>query len=145
MLPRAAVTAVAGALVVAAEIAAVLSPSPFHHSRRERPIASLRAISPVPEPGEPELPPAANASLPARSAAAAFVRDYALWSSHRARTFPGDTTRRVLVTLEHEGRRGAVQATTAAAFLRIAPASAGIYVATSAIGNFLVGRNDRGG
>jgi hypothetical protein len=42
--------------------------------------------------------------------------------------------------VEHEGRRGAVQAAGAVASVRIAPASAGTYVVTSAIGNFLTGR-----
>jgi hypothetical protein len=42
--------------------------------------------------------------------------------------------------LERDGRRGAVQAANAVASVRIAPASAGTYVVTSAIGNFLIGR-----
>jgi hypothetical protein len=140
LLRRVAVTLVAGALVIAAEIAATLSP-PVHKSMHQRPIARLRASSPSPEPGEPELPPAANVSLPAQSAAVTFVHDYALWSSHRARTIPaGDATRRVLVMLEREGRRGAVQAANAVASVRIASASGGTYVVTSAVGNFLMGR-----
>jgi hypothetical protein len=49
-------------------------------------------------------------------------------------------TRRVLGVLEHNGRLGAVDAANAVASVRIAPAPGGIYVVTSAIGNFLVGR-----
>jgi hypothetical protein len=51
-----------------------------------------------------------------------------------------DTTRRVFVLLENEGRHAAVEVNTAAASVRSAPARGGTYVVTSAIGNFLVGR-----
>jgi hypothetical protein len=51
-----------------------------------------------------------------------------------------DTTRRVSVLLENEGRHGAVEVNTAVASVRIGPAPGGAYVVTSAIGNFLVGR-----
>ena len=70
------------------------------------------------------------------------MRDYALWSSRRMGAMPGrDMTRRVLALLENEGRRGAVAVADAVASLRIAHAAAGgTYVVTSAIGNFVVGR-----
>ena len=57
---RIAVTVVAGVVVIAAEIAATLSPAPVRHLRRQRPIAGLRAMPSAPDPGEPELPPASN-------------------------------------------------------------------------------------
>ena len=44
------------------------------------------------------------------------------------------------VMLEHEGRRGTVEVASAVASVRIAPASTGTYVVTSAVGNFLMGR-----
>jgi hypothetical protein len=138
---RIAVMVLAGALVIAAEIAATLSPAPVHPARRQLPIARLRAGSPVPEPGEPELPPASNVSRAARSAAVTFVRDYALWSSRRAATMPGrDVTRRVLELVEHGNRLGTVDVANAVASVRIARAPRNTYVVTSAIGNFLVGR-----
>jgi hypothetical protein len=56
-------------------------------------------------------------------------------------TIPGrDTTRRVLGLLEHGGRLGTVDVADAVASVRIARAPRGTYVVTSAIGNFLVGR-----
>jgi hypothetical protein len=70
-----------------------------------------------------------------------FVRDYALWSGRRVATMPGrDMTRRVLGLLEHGGRLGGVDVANAVASVRIAHASRATYVVTSAIGNFLVGR-----
>jgi hypothetical protein len=132
---------VAGGLVVAAEIAATLSPAPVHQVRRQHPTARLRARSPAPEAGEPELLSASIIPMPARSAAVTFVRDYALWSSRRATTMPArDVTRRVLGLLEHGGRLGTVDVANAVASVRIARTPRGTYVVMSAIGNFLVGR-----
>ena len=51
-----------------------------------------------------------------------------------------DATRRVLGLLEHGGQPGTVDAANAVASVRMARTSLGTYVATSAIGNFLVGR-----
>jgi hypothetical protein len=51
-----------------------------------------------------------------------------------------DVTWRVLGLLERDGRLDTVDAANAVASVRIARASHGAYVVTSAIGNFLVGR-----
>ena len=140
MLRRVAVTVVAAARVVAAEIAATLSPAPVHQARRQRP-ARVRARYPVPEPGEPELPATTNVSLAARSAAVSFVRDYTLWSGCRVATMPGlDMTRRVLGLLEHGDRLVTGDVANAVASVRIARGSRDTYVVTSTIGNFLVGK-----
>jgi hypothetical protein len=54
---------------------------------------------------------------------------------------PGrDVTRRVLDLLEREPTLGATNIAHAVASVRIAPARAGTYIVTSAIGNFLVRR-----
>jgi hypothetical protein len=135
------VTVVAGALIVAAELAATLSPAAVHPPSRQRPTAIVRPASGAPEPGEPVLRSTSSVPRLARSAAATFVRDYALWSSRRVATMPmRETTRRVLGLLEHGGRVGTVDLADAVASVQIARAPRGNYVVTSAIGNFLVGR-----
>ena len=140
VLRRVAVMVLAGALVVAAEVAATLSPSPVHQPRRQRTTAIARPSSRAPQPGEPELVSASTVPSP-RSAAVTFVRDYALWSSRRVPTIPGrDVTRSVLGLLEHGDRLGTVDVADAVASVRIARAPGGTYVVTSTIGNFLVGR-----
>ena len=69
------------------------------------------------------------------------MRDYALWSSRRVKAMPArDVTPRVLGLLEHDGKLGNVDVTNAIASVRIALTPHGTYVVTSAIGNFLVGR-----
>jgi hypothetical protein len=51
-----------------------------------------------------------------------------------------NVTRRVLGLLEHRGRVGTVDLANAVTSVRIARTSAGTYVVTSVIGNFLIGR-----
>jgi hypothetical protein len=97
-------------------------------------------VSAPPAPGEPELASSSSAPSRSRLAAVRFVRDYALWSAGRRAAIPGrDATRRVIRLLEHEGRQAAVPAAEAVDSVRIAPAGSRRYIATSAIGNFLVG------
>jgi hypothetical protein len=140
-LRRIAVTVVAGALVVAADIGATLSAGPLHQPSRQRPTARRRASSSAPKPGEPELPSASSVPSGPRSAAVSFVRDYALWSSRRAAAMPGrDTTQRVNGVLMRSARVGTADAANAVASIRIARAPRGTYVVTSAIADFLVGR-----
>lgn len=141
VLRRVAVTVVAGALVVAAELAATLSPAPVARPRREHRTAIARPIPLAPAPGEPMLAPTSTVPPAPRSAAARFVHDYALWSSRSVRTISAsDATRRVLLMLGNEGTRRVVDVNRAVASVRLAPAPGGRYVVTSAIGNFLVGR-----
>jgi hypothetical protein len=67
-----------------------------------------------------------------------------MWNSRRLAQIPAaDATARVIRLLEHQPRsaaRGGAYA--AAASVRIAPARAHIYVVTSAVGNFLIGRHE---
>jgi hypothetical protein len=141
VLQRVALTVAAGALVVTAEVAATLSAASVHQPTARRPAAGAAPRPPSPQHGEPELPASSSAPSSARSAATRFVRDFARWSSGRARTIPSrDMTGQVLRLLEAEDRAGAVDVVHAVASVRIAPAQGGTYVVTSAIGNFLVGR-----
>ena len=141
ILRRVGVTVAAGALVVAAEFAATLGPVGVHRPGRQRATATVRASSRAAEPGEPVLPSTSSVPALTRSAAVTFVRDYALWSSRRVATIPArDMTRRVLGLLEHGGTLSTVDAAKAVASVKIAPAPRDTYVVTSAIGNFLMGR-----
>jgi hypothetical protein len=141
VLRRVAVTVVAGGLVVAAEIAATLSPAPVHQVRRHHPTATLRVRSPAAEPGEPELRPGSSVPSLPRTAAVTFVRDYSLWSGGQVASLSGrDMTRRVGGLLEHARTLATVDVANAVSSVRIARAPRGTYVVTSAIGNFLVGR-----
>jgi hypothetical protein len=141
LVRRVVVTVMAGALIIAAEVAATLSPAVGHPPSRQRPRPIVRPTSGGSEPGEPVLRSTSSDPRLAQSAAVTFVRDYALWSSRRVATMPGrDMTRHVLGLLEHRGRLGAVSVANAVASVRIARASRSAYVVTSAIGNFLVGK-----
>jgi len=141
ILRRVVVTVVVGALVVAAELDATLSPAAVHQPAHHRLTVMVRSESRKSEPGEPVLLSASIVPSSARTAADTFVSDYALWRNDRVATVPGrDTTPRVLGLLEHAGRLGYVDAAHAVASVRIARAPRGTYVVTSVIGNFLVGR-----
>lgn len=144
MAHRVAVSVVAGALILAAELAATLSAVSVHSSPAKRPPAKAASGIRFADPGEPQLHAASSAPSAPRLAAVRFVRDYALWRSGRSRTMPArDMTTRVLRSLELEGRGGGIDAAAAAASVRIAPAPGGRYVVTSLVGNFLVGWQSR--
>jgi hypothetical protein len=139
-----AVTVLAAALIVAAEAAAVLSEpavdrskAQHHRIRRERAVA-------VPYGGEPHLPRASRPGSGPWIAALRFVRDYGRWSDGQLAAMPKeDATPRVIRLLDRQGRSTGADLRADAGSVRIAPASARVYVVTSPVGNFLVGR--RGG
>ncbi len=78
-------------------------------------------------------------------AALRFVRDLQRWGEHRLRVIPAqDATARVVRILTKRGRLAARVDSPAAISVRMAPAGRlGEYVATSVVGNFLVGRRGR--
>jgi hypothetical protein len=69
LVRRAVVTVVAGALIIAAELAATLSPAALHPQSRQRLKAIVRPTSGGPESGEPVLRSTSSVPRPARSAA----------------------------------------------------------------------------
>ena len=141
---RAALTSAVVLLVGGAAVDSALSAGTRAPARRQQPHptpAAARALAP--SAGEPQL--AADSSVPraVRAAAVAFVRDYGAWSAGTlAEIPPRDASAGVIRALELAGRRGTRPASEQAASVRLGPAGAGRYVATSAIGNFLVGQID---
>ncbi len=133
-------TAVAVALVVAAEGWATLSPtaSHTHHVSHPRKVATHAAREPYEGEPQPAEGPTARAPW---TAAVRFVRDYAVWEAGRLTRLPSrDATKHVIELLEHAGphRLGATR--DAARSVRMAASGEDRYVATSAVGNFLIGR-----
>ena len=96
---------------------------------------------PKPYGGEPE--PSQNSTTPHAPwiAAVRFVRHFAAWQASRlARLRSHDATERVVHLLEHAGRHGSGAIRDVNGSLRIARLGKHRYVATSAAGNFLIGR-----
>jgi hypothetical protein len=137
---RVLVTIVAVVLVLAAEIGATLSPTA---ASRERPRRAARVgawASAPPYDGEPRIPSGSNAPAAVQAAASRLVLDYVLWSGGRLRMIPAqDATKRVIRLLEQQPKGTRLATSHAVDSVRIAPAGSRRYVATSAIGNFLVG------
>jgi hypothetical protein len=139
-----AVTALAAALIVAAESLAVLSASAVHRANAQHHrIRPERAVA-VAYGGEPHLRGATRTASGPWIAVVRFVRDYGRWGDGRLAALPTeDATPRVIRLLDRQGRSTGANLGADAGTVRIAPASTRSYMVTSPVGNFLVGR--RGG
>jgi len=141
---RVAVTAVAAALIVVAESAAVLSASVGHRPDGHRHRTPREGPVFVAYGGEPHLPSGSRSAAGPWTAAVRFVRDYDRWSDGHLAAVPAqDATPRVIRLLERQVRATGAGPRARAGPVRIEPAGAHVYVVTSRVGNFLVGR--RGG
>jgi len=139
------VTVAAAALVAAAEVLATLSATTVHPQNERRGTTVGVRVPAPPYGGEPQLGHGSAVPDGPWMAAVGFVRDYALWSSGRLATIPAEEAMpRVIRLLEHDGRHAEVVEGAAVGSVRIAPAGAGRYVVTSAVGNFLLGRHRSG-
>jgi hypothetical protein len=145
VIRRAALTVVAAALVAAAEVLATLSATTVHPQTERRGTTVGARVAAPPYGGEPQLGQGSAVPDGPWMAAVGFVRDYALWSSGRLARIPADDAMpRVIRLLERERRHADVVKDAAVGSVRIAPAGAGRYVVTSAVGNFLLGRHRPG-
>jgi hypothetical protein len=138
---RLTLTVVAAGLVVAAEGFAMLSAGTphTHHASHPRTVAMHKG--PKPYGGEPQ--PSQNSITPQAPwiAAVRFVRDYAAWQAGRLARLPAhDATERVIRLLEHAGRHRLSATTDVTRSIRMAASGEHPYLATSAIGTFLIGR-----
>src|SRR5437764_11925309 len=87
------------------------------------------------------LPRGSTASRAPWIAAVRFVRDYAAWEAGRLAMLPShDATERVIRLVEHAGRRGPGATRDVTRSVRVAASGEHRYVATSALGNFVIGR-----
>lgn len=141
---RVVVTVVAIALVVVGEIVATLSASTAHQPPTQHRTHHIeQPVVPTPAAGEPQLSRGSDAPSAPRTAAVRFVRDYLQWSRGRLASIPAnDATLRVIRPLEQEGRGVVVLALARAAVpVAIAPAGSDRFMATTPVGNFLLGRH----
>ena len=139
---RAAVAAVAAALIVAAETLATLrAAAPHTPSARHLATGSTRTIT-LPHWGEPQPFQGWTTAPAVRTAAVRFVRDYSAWQKGRLAAIPShDATRRVAGLLEQAGRHDGGIAPHPAKSVRTVAAGALRYQVTSVVGNFLVDRH----
>jgi hypothetical protein len=138
---RLAVTALVAGLIAAAEALATLSPEAPHTQRASHLRTAHEHRPSPPHGGEPQ--PSQDSSAPhgAWIAAVRFVRDYAAWQAGKLARLPSRyATERVIRLLKRTGRQGigAIAGLTSA--VRIAVVGRHRYLATSAVGNFLIGR-----
>ena len=140
-LRRVALTVAAAGLVVAAEVLATLgaaTPRTRHATSR---LTVVAHPAPPPYEGEPQLPQHSTAPPEPRKAAVRFVRDYAAWEAGRLSRIPShNTTERVIHLLESTGRHDPGATRNVTRSVRVAASGEHRYVATSALGNFLIGR-----
>jgi hypothetical protein len=140
-LRRVMLTVLAGGLIVAAGLAATMSASIKAQGKAHHPVARRAPIPRSRYTGEPQLPQASATPLGAELAARRFVRDYGSWNGRQLQTIPAaDATSRVLAVIEQGVRQPAVASVDAVDSVRMARVGPGQYVVTSAIGNFLLGR-----
>jgi hypothetical protein len=137
---RLTLTVVAG-LVVAAEGFAMLSAGAphTHHASHPRTVAMQKG--PKPYRGEPQPSQKSITQHAPWTAAVRFVRDYAAWQAGRLARLPShDATERVIRLIEDAGRHSVAGTRSITRSIRMAGSGAHRYVATSALGNFLIGR-----
>ena len=136
---RLALTAVAAGLMVAA-LATLSDAGPHpHHAPHPRKAAAHRAS--WARGGEPQLSRNSTGPRAPRTAAVRFVRDYAAWEAGRLSMLPSyDATERVIRLLEHAGRYRLRATRDLRRSVRVTAFGEHRYLATSAVGNFLIGR-----
>jgi hypothetical protein len=138
---RAVLTLAVIASVGGAAVMSSLAPAPttVSHTRpltTRHPHSRLKSHA-----GEPELRRSSRAAPAPERAALRFIRDLQRWAHNRVRTIPAvDATPRIVGLLTRRGRRAAVNSSPLLPLVRMAPAGLHEYVATSVLGNFLVGR-----
>jgi hypothetical protein len=140
---RVAVTALAVALVAAAEVAATLSATSVRRIRANNRDVVHTRVPPAPYGGEPHLV-GAGSGIPSavRAAALSFVRDYVSWSAGSLRTLPaGDASLRVIRLLRRQGPLVGIDADQASRPVHVARTGTGSFVVTSGAGNFLITRS----
>jgi hypothetical protein len=139
LMRRLAVTALAVALLVAAEIAPILSGNTAHGSRETRSATTHRPVAPALYGGEPHLPRNSTVPSAAREAAVRFVRDYASWSAGRVVAIPAaDASPRVVRLLKQDASPAGTDAGEASRSVRVARAGPRSVAVTSSVGNFLI-------
>jgi hypothetical protein len=91
--------------------------------------------------GEPELRRSSRVAPAPERAALRFIRDLQRWAQNRLGTIPAvDASPRIVRLITRRGRSAAVTTSHVLPLMRMASAGPAEYVATSVMGNFLVGR-----